>query len=200
MPIEEAIEPTATEVSKEAKENPAKATEQEKEALLLDPEFIESTECDKWTEAEKTEFVQKGFRGFREGEKPVISPAVRPSDYNNDLKRGSVDLHVECKNYSFCNVTIPDGTTVSHCNFTQIQPDTDCITGENLTLIDCNLSNVKINQTWTLTDCNTAQFWLVEEEIEGETKEVTQFLCAHPSELPNVESKVPATAVLSRTF
>lgn len=200
MPIEENLEPVEGNVSKESKENPAKATAEEKEAMLIDPVFIESTGCDEWTETEVLHFKEKGFRPFRENEKPTLTPAVRPGDYDNDLKRGGVSFYNGFFNYSFCNVTIPDGATLTDCNFTQIQPDTDCITGENLTLIDCNLSNVKINPSWTLTDCNTSQFWLVEEEVEGKTKEVTQFLCSHPSELPNVESKIPANAVLARSF
>lgn len=200
MPIEENVEPVEGNISKESKENPAKATAEEKDAMLVDPVFIESTGCDEWTEAEVLHFKEKGFRPFRANEKPILTPTARPTDYNNDLKRGGVQINPEVKNYSFCDVEIPDGTTLSGHNFTQIQPDTDCITGENLTLIDCNLSNVKINPSWTTTDCNTSQFWLVEEEIEGETKEVAQFLCSHPSELPNVESKVPTNAVLARSF
>lgn len=187
-------------ILKEVADNPAKASSEEKDALLLEPEFIESTGCDKWTEDEVLHFKEKGFRPFREDEKPILTPTVRPTDYGNDLKRGSVKANSEVKNYSFCNVEFSDGSTVIGHNFTQIQPDTDCIVGENLTLIDCNLSNVRLNPSWTTIDCNTAQFWLVEEETEGKVKEVTQFLCAHPSELPNVESKVPATAVLARNF
>lgn len=200
MPIEENLEPAGENISKESKENPAKATSEEKDALLLDPEFIEETGCAEWTEDEVIHFKEKGFRAFREGEKPILTPTVRPTDYNNDLKRGGVKSDPEVKNYSFCNVEFADGSTIVGHNFTQIQPDTDCIVGENLTLIDCNLSNVRLNPSWTTVDCNTAQFWLVEEDVEGKVKEVVQFLCSHPSELPNVESKVPATAVLAREF
>lgn len=187
-------------IAKEAIENPAKATQAEKEALLVDEKFIKLTGADKWTADEKAEFVAKGFRSLRANEKPIVSPVVRPSDYNNDLARGSVSLYPGVKNYSFFNVEIPDGSTLEGHNFTQIQPDTDCITGDNLTLIDCNLGNVRLNPTWTLINCNTSQFWIVEEEQDGETQEVTQFICSHPSELPSVETKVPEKAILSRSF
>lgn len=183
-----------------SKENPAKLDRTKRESLLEDTEFIKESKCDKWSDDEKTHFKEKGFRAFRENEKPIISLTARPSDYDNDLKRGSVHIHENLKNYSFCTVTIPDGSTIENQNFTQVQPDTDCIIGENITFIDCNLSNVRINPSWTLQDCNTAQFWLVEEEIEGKMKNVTQFICSHPSELPESDTKIPANVIISKEY
>lgn len=200
MPIEETLEPVEGTISKEAKENPAKATPEEKTAMLADAEFIEVTGCDEWTGDEVAHFKEKGFRHFRPGEKPILTATSRPTDYNNDMKRGSVQIHPGLKNYSFCDVEIPDGSTVTGHNFTQAQPGTECITGENLILNDCNLSNVMINPSWTINNCNTSQFWIVEEEIDGEPQESAQFLCSHPSELIAVDTTAPKNAIIARDF
>lgn len=200
MPINENIQPVSEIISKEAVEDPAKATAEEKEGMLLDPKFIATTGCNEWTIDEKADFLEKGYRNFRSWEKPIIKPTVRPPDYLHDLKRGTIDIRWEYMNYSFCNVVIPDDSTVIHNNFSQIQPDTDCIAGENLTFIDCNLSNVRINPSWTLKGCNTSQFWLVAEDNKGEIVEVTQFVCSHPSELTTELLKPPVNAILERSF
>lgn len=77
----------------------------------------------------------------------------KKNDYENDCKRGTVEYNERCSNYSYHKVVIPDGTIVQGKNFSQAAPDTDCIIGENLIFIECNLCNVLINPSWVLNSC-----------------------------------------------
>ena len=84
------------------------------------------------------------------------------NDYVDRLNRGTVYFNPEkgnifnssklkMRNYSFHKVIIPDGTTIEGVNFSQKDPHTDAIVGKNLTFIKCNLKNVEIDPSWTLT-------------------------------------------------
>lgn len=200
MPIEENIEPVITDITDEVKSNPSKGTIEQKEALLLSDDFVASTGCDKWSDPEKAHFIEKGFRTFRLGEKPIISTVVRPTDYQHDLKRGTLEYDERIHNYAFCNVVIPDGSVLVENNFAQVEPNTDCIVGENLTFVGCNLGNVKLNPSWILTECNTAQYWIVEEDVEGKPAEKRQFICSRPDELPDISKDIPANVILTRDY
>lgn len=148
-----------------------------------------------WTPGEKDHFEEKGWREPRAGEIPAVKALVRPTDYDNDLKRGTVTYHDGLWNYSFHTVHIPDGTIVQERNFAQLEPNTIGIVGQNLTFIDCNLVNVAIDPSWTVQGCNTAQAWLVDEN--GVQKR--QWICAHPSELKGNEIP-PENIITARDF
>lgn len=154
----------------------------------------------KWTPAERSEFLQKGFRSHRPDEEPQVTFLVRPSDYAHDLDRGTTDFKPEWTNYSFMKVRVPSDTTIRGCNFAQCVPNTDAIKVQGnqnkLTLIDCNLVNVKLNPNWTLQGCNTAQAWLVDDGQGGEER---QFITDHPRKLTGNEAE-PARVVKSRNF
>lgn len=92
-----------------------------------------------------------------DGQEIPVSENIRPVDYESEVKRGTLNYSPDWKNYSFHDVVIPDGTEVRDCNFAQHQANTDCITGENLIFIDCNLVNVKLHGSWTLLGCNNTQ-------------------------------------------
>lgn len=120
----------------------------------------------KWTQKETEDFTSKGWRSRREGEFPPVASIVRPSDYDNDLDRGTIDYDPEWRNYSFHKVRIPANAVVRNCNFAQANPDTVAITvvgnPSTVTFIDCNLMNVRILPGWNLQGCNNCQKWLVE--------------------------------------
>lgn len=107
----------------------------------------------------------KGWRNRREGEfKPLVSSVARPSDYENDYHRGTVEYDPKWKNYSYQKVKIQNGNTIKESNFTQIYPATDVFDrsagfGHDLTFEGCNLVNVKTYDDWTIKDSNTAQIY-----------------------------------------
>ena len=156
-----------------------------------------------WTRAEQQEFLSKGFRTRRPDEQLCLR-VVRPADYDNDLKRGTVEYMADWKNYAMHNVVIPDGTELRNCNFMQAIPNTAAITGLNLRFMDCNLVNCALDPSWVLERCNTAQAWVVDEPAisplgERITRQRTQYICAHPSELKGDEVP-PETVALRREF
>ncbi len=154
----------------------------------------------KWTAKEREQFLDKGFREVRDGETPVCSTFIRPLDYDNDLSRGTLKFNAEWHNYSYHSVVIPDGTKVRRCNFAQTLPGTLAITGANLEFDECNLVNNALDSSWKVTNCNTAQAWLVRVPVEGRGEsERRQFICSHPSELKGNE-KEPETIVKRRDF
>ena len=79
------------------------------------------------------------------------------NDYTDAYDRGTVKYTEKNRNYSFCKVIIPEGTTVRDCNFTQRISGTEAIQGEDLIFIDCNLVNCIVNPKWTVIDCNTSE-------------------------------------------
>lgn len=90
------------------------------------------------------------------------------NDYVDDSNRGTAEFNPEkgnkfdednlkVRNYAYHKVIIPDGTTVEGVNFTQAVPHTSAVAGKNLTFINCNLVNVEIDPTWTLTNSNNTQ-------------------------------------------
>lgn len=148
----------------------------------------------KWSEGERQEFLQKGFRALRPEELPRVSALVRPADYEHDLRRGKVAFSAAWKNYSYVQVELPKGIVVEDCNFAQAVPDTEAIIAEGpITLRNCNLCNVRLGKDWTVEGCLTAQAWLVSTP-EGESRE---FVCSHPSELTGKEIP-PDNAVIER--
>ena len=157
-------------------------------------------DSDKWTQDERTEFKDKGFRSLRADELPIVSAKVRPKDYTHDLDRGTVDYHADWRNYSFHRVRIKAGSVIRNCNFAQAAPNTDAIIvdgdPDDLTFEDCNLHNVKLNPKWNIPGCGTVQSWLVE-NAEGQLKR--EKICSHPNELKGDEQP-PANAALSRDF
>lgn len=112
---------------------------------------------------EEAQLLLRGWRSRRIGElKPIVSSTMRPSDYQNNFHRGTVEHMANWKNYSFHEVEIPDGSEVIGRNFSQIATNTDAIIrkpglGHNLTFRDCNLTNVKTYPDWTLIGSNNAQ-------------------------------------------
>lgn len=151
----------------------------------------------KWSREERQEFLDKGFRGRREGEHPCTQ-FVRPSDYDNDMKRGTLEYMSEWNNYSLHNVSIPDNTVIYDANFTQCSPRTDAISGKNLTFVRCNLTNCLIDPSWKLEACNTAQAWLVEEMLNGYPVEKREYIGSNPEAAINAEP--PANVILSREY
>lgn len=79
------------------------------------------------------------------------------NDYEHDFARGTVEYTPRSRNYSYHSVVIPDGTIIVEANFTQKEPNTEAITGKNLTFIGCNLVNNKIDPTWILETTNITQ-------------------------------------------
>ena len=150
------------------------------------------------TPAEQVQISTRGWRDRRIGETPPVSSISRPSDYDNDYSRGEVEMMSSWRNYSYHKVNIPNGTTVENCNFSQVVPRTDAITGINLIFKRCNMVNIKLHSTWTLENCNTAQNWVVPNpEKPGKTKR--QFVVSHPDDLP-VNLIQPVDAVTRRDF
>ncbi len=156
----------------------------------------------KWTLAERQQFLEKGFRPRRMNEFPC-SALVRPVDYAHDLARGEIEWMPGWRNYSLHSVTIPDGTTITECNFSQCRPGTAAIKGKSLKFVGCNLTNNTLDPTWALEACNTAQAWLVSiDGVDGQGKptkfEKRQYICSHPSKLK--AELPPVNAVLKRDF
>lgn len=102
------------------------------------------------------------------------------NDYVDENDRGTVEFNpsktvvsvfgetrevFEASNYSNYKVVIPDGTILKNINFSQEKPFTESISGKNLTFIECNLTNVKIDSSWTLIRSNNTQsrFTLIDE-------------------------------------
>lgn len=151
----------------------------------------------KWTQEERQEFLDKGFRTRREEEFPLCSYFTRPTDYAHDLKRGEVKFTPDWKNYSFHTVIIEPKTEIRGYNFAQATPNTVAILCDGeLKLIECNLSNVALDARWELEGCLTSQSWIVKNE-KGE--EDRQFICAHPSELKDNEQE-PSNVVKERDY
>lgn len=149
----------------------------------------------KWTTEERRQFLDRGFRSRRAGEFPV-SALARPDDYDNDLKRGTIEYIPGWLNYSFQTVVVPDGAVLHNCNFTQNQPATVGIIGVDLTLIDCNLVNCALDPSWTVRGCNTVQAWL---ELDEKGQETRVAVASHPDQLAK-DAAIPPTAILSRDF
>src|SRR5688572_9544495 len=96
---------------------------------------------------------------------------VVPTDYEHELKRGTVTYTPGRKNYSYHRVNIPGGTVVRDCNFSQAAPNTEAILSSGpITLISCNLCNVKVDPAWTLESCLTAQSWIVADQEGTESR------------------------------
>jgi hypothetical protein len=92
-----------------------------------------------------------------------ITPAK--NDYKDRYDRGTVHFDpkkginmlgrevFKVSNYGFHKVIIPDGTIIHNVNFTQRRPFTEAIQGKNLTFINCNMTNIKKDPTWTYERC-----------------------------------------------
>jgi hypothetical protein len=128
-----------------------------------------------------TQDEQKEVKEYLKG-KIFIELQPIKNDYIDEYNRGTVKFNpkkgrqsfdgdevFETRNYSFHKVIIPDGTILKGINFTQRNPYTKAIEGDNLTFINCNLSNNKIEQTWILINCNNTQ-WLKEIVIKNGIK------------------------------
>jgi hypothetical protein len=110
--------------------------------------------------------VDETNKVVKEGRKLIFEQAKpAKNDYKHDYDRGTIHFTIELRkdgtpllrNYSFHKVIIPDGTTIKECNFSQRKADTEAISGKNLTFIECNLVNNKIDPTWTIECCNISQ-------------------------------------------
>lgn len=146
--------------------------------LELDKETARmATKGHSLTAKEISDLETKGWRTRRSGELPVSNTA-RPSDYVDDVKRGTIEFRSDWFNYSRHKVKIPDGTIMQpnevgrRYNFSQMVPGTDCIDrstgfGHNLTFIKCNLVNVKTYDDWTIEASNQSQIDRVG-EFDGE--------------------------------
>lgn len=104
-----------------------------------------------------TRSEQAQVREFLRGKiSEKMTPAV--NDYTGPYDRGTVEFNpalrangkLQERNYSYTKVIIPAGTTVTGVNFTQKEPNTNAISGGNLTFVDCQMINVRINPSWTL--------------------------------------------------
>lgn len=123
---------------------------------------------------EEKDLVKKTLK---ENGRRLIMKELKPAknDYHHDFDRGTVEYTPKNRNYSFHKVIIPDGTVVKNCNFTQKNPDTQAIQGENLVFIECNLVNNAINPSWTLINSNRAQIKRIkksEEDLGGGRKKI----------------------------
>ena len=78
------------------------------------------------------------------------------------------------RNYARHKVTIPNGTIIENANFSQKNPDTVAIRGKNLTFKNCNLTNVKIDPTWTLINTSHATVRTSLQNVVGLTYKVTE--------------------------
>lgn len=194
--------------------DPAKVDSAQRETLLATASAIDTSAIDEksltenqrelvsfakevatWDQAEQEHFIDKGWREPRADEIPGVKVLVRPSDYDNDLKRGTVNYHEGLWNYSYHSVTVPDGTTIEERNFTQLTPNTPAITGQNLTFVNCNMLNVAIDPSWTVIGCNTAQAWFVDDN----GRERREWICAHPIDLTGKEEP-PQNVITGRAF
>lgn len=147
---------------------------------------------DRWTARELADHAARGFRARRPGELPICGAQVRPNDYANELRRGTVEYVAGWNNYSNHATVLEPGSEVRGCNFAQPLPDTAAIVCDGaLTLIGCNLVNVRLDPRWIVEGCNTAQSWLVD---EGEGRLTRQYICAHPGLLSGKETP-PANVV-----
>jgi len=121
------------------------------------------------------------------GRKIFVGMLPYKNDYVDRYDRGTVKFNFEkghrfdgeeaykVQNYSLHKVIIPDGTTIKGMNFSQKVAHTNSITGDNLTFIDCNLTNVELNPTWTLINSNFTQnrrSIIIKEGINYEVYEV----------------------------
>ena len=131
----------------------------------------------------------------------LISKHLTPAknDYEGDYDRGTVHFNSEkgynswlkedvliARNYGHHKVIIPDDTIIKEVNFTQRNPHTDAIEGKNLTFIECNLSNVEVDPTWTIIgglnihirvriiEENGRTYEIYEVEKDGKFKETTR--------------------------
>jgi len=148
------------------------------ETLLLTPDQSEEVRLALWN----TGLVDKVNKKYKEGRK-LIHKELKPAknDYKNDKDRGTVYYNPEignpfdptkkkARNYSFHKVIIPDGTIVEEeINFSQAEPHTDAIIGENLTFRRCNLVNVEIHPSWILDNSLSVHRRIVFKEVEGIT-------------------------------
>lgn len=102
-----------------------------------------------------------------EGRK-LIFETLKPkkNDYINDCDRGTVELNLKHKNYSFHKIDIPDYSLLRECNFTQAKPHSKAINGKYLVFINCNLNNVEIDPTWTVQNCLTIHSRKVKKDNE----------------------------------
>jgi hypothetical protein len=121
---------------------------------LLTQEESEQVKTSLWNEGLVDEKEKKVFAGRK-----LIFKELLPAknDYKHDFDRGTVHYTPKNRNYSFHKVIIPDDTVVRDSNFSQRVADTEAISGKNLTFIDCNLVNVKVDASWTLQCCNNCQ-------------------------------------------
>lgn len=151
-----------------------------------------------WTVEEIQKYVTEGYRERRENEFPPVAKEVRPIDYVHEMARGTIEYNEKWKNYSFHNVIIPDKTVLRDCNFSQAIPKTDCIIGNNLEFIDCNMTNVLIDPTWKTTFCNNSQVWFKNDE---DTTFVTQLIAtSSDTEVIFVKPNDAVTEVLPEAF
>lgn len=161
---------------------------------------------------EQSQILARGFRSFRDGELPVLTAIARPDDYDNDLARGTVNYDPRFNNYSYYSVIIADQSIIDSTNFAQAVLNTDAITGEGLVFTNCNLTNINIHKSWTLTNCLTAQSWIVQDpsldaqgnpilDANGDPVMVESrlFVCSDPSQLKGNEVQ-PDNAITSRDY
>lgn len=123
---------------------------------------------------EEKELVENSLKN--NGRK-LIHQKLKPvkNDYNNDFDRGTVEYTSRCRNYSFHKVVIPDNTVIYDTNFTQRTPFTEAIIGDNLKFINCNLTNIKIDNSWILEGSGNAQVRNIkksESDLQGECKKI----------------------------
>lgn len=111
-----------------------------------------------------------------------MTPAL--NDYKEEFDRGTVRFNPDIRqngqlqerNYSYTKVVIANGTTVMGVNFSQKTPGTNAITGENLTFVNCQLTNVAVNPTWKLINSSNnqrKQIVLDETPLDSERTQLT---------------------------
>lgn len=149
------------------------------------------------TQKEENDLKARGWRDRRIGEyDPPVSKHSRPTDYINDVHRGTIEYSPNWQNYSFHNVEIPDGTSLTEANFSQVAPLTKGIVrklgiGHNLTFIGCNLTNLFIEDDWVFINSNTTQVDRIG-FLNVDGKYVFQddvYLSDHPSKVNKLRSK-----------
>ena len=146
---------------------------------------------------------------LKENGRKLIFEELRPlkNDYQNDYDRGTVEFNTkkdvnmfgrtvfEASNYAFHKVVIPDNTTIQGVNFSQKEPHTQAITGNNLTFIECNLVNVQIDPTWIVQSSNTAQIKRIKKSETVLADGIKEIKISHQVETNGVFIEVAEDAV-----
>ena len=129
------------------------------------------------------------------GQWPPVTALWQPADYVDDLKRGTVEYSPQWRNYAYHAVTVPVGTIIQGANFAQAVPLTEVFTLDRpgtITVVDCNLCNVKPSTRVLVQNGMTVQSWIV---LVGGVQD-RQFLTGRGENLVGTVLEPPLNVVL----